>query len=164
MRELDRRRGLGDETAHWLALQAMTFNGQFLAETLRKELGADKIPTVSGNVSEWPSLWSSGRVPIVDALEFSRVDEFRDGCLPHSWDVSSDSVAARVATVGRARRLVLLKSITIPDTTRWDEADRQGFVDPFFAKALGDYHVDAINFRQWTPRSMTPAHEPGPNR
>jgi 5-(aminomethyl)-3-furanmethanol phosphate kinase len=47
--------------------------------------------------------------------------------LPHSWDVTSDSIAAWVAGSLGARQLVLVKP---PGAERLDEA-----VDPYFARA-----------------------------
>jgi 5-(aminomethyl)-3-furanmethanol phosphate kinase len=51
----------------------------------------------------------------------------RDDPLPHSWAVTSDSIAAWVAGVTSARQLVLVK----PGPPR-----DGGLTDPFFDKAL----------------------------
>jgi hypothetical protein len=89
-------------------------------------------------------------VPIVDSLRFARADEPRPGHLPHRWEVTSDSLAARVAVVAQARQLVLLKSVTIPETMSWADAAGCGYVDPFFAEACrqagGNLSVRAVNF------------------
>jgi hypothetical protein len=69
--------------------------------------------------------------------------------------VTSDSIAARVALVTRARRLILLKSTDIPGNLNWADAGRQGLVDPYFSDivnaALGrdpqGLEVQWINFR-----------------
>jgi aspartokinase-like uncharacterized kinase len=51
----------------------------------------------------------------------------RSDPLPHSWDVTSDSIAAWVAGEVGAERLVLAKAA---------KADLSALVDPHFARAL----------------------------
>ncbi|MBV9124140.1 MAG: hypothetical protein JO112_12340, partial [Planctomycetes bacterium] len=82
----------------------------------------------------------------------------RPGSLPHGWQVTSDSLAVRVAVVLQARRLILLKSIPIPQETDWSEAGRRGWVDEYFAEALRSqpglgpgFEVRAVNFREGRP-------------
>jgi aspartokinase-like uncharacterized kinase len=132
VRNLDQTHCLGEEAAHWLALQALSLNARFLATLL----AADTNPAVIGDPKWCHPLWQGGRLPILDAHSFARMDEGRAGCLPHHWSVTSDSVAARVAVVAGADRIVLLKSITLPDGIGWTEAGRRGFVDAYFAAAL----------------------------
>src|SRR6185436_10713035 len=48
--------------------------------------------------------------------------EFELGDLPHSWEVTSDSIAAQTAVVYGAERLVLLKSVDVPAGTSWVDA------------------------------------------
>ena len=64
---------------------------------------------------------------------------------------TSDSLAAQVALVGRARELILLKSATIPDGVDWQEASENGLVDEIFAKVLREagrnLEVRAVNLR-----------------
>ena len=165
VRDLDRRHHLGEETAHWLALHAVTLNAHFLARLLR-----ERNPVVSGAVAAWPGLWRRGVLPILDAHAFARADEALSDHLPHCWQATSDSMAARVALVAGARRLVLLKSVTIPAGISWEEAARQGYVDPLFAHILphGSVEVRAVNLRAWQPASGSgytpPAPAPAPDR
>ena len=49
-----------------------------------------------------------------------------------------------------ARRLILLKSVTVPAALSWEEAARQGVVDPYFPRVLRDapqLEVRVVNFR-----------------
>ena len=141
VRDLDRRHGLGEEVSHWLALGAMTLYAHFLAALVP---GAE--------ISSDPARAQQDHVLILDALEFIRRDEGRPGALPHSWQAASDAVAARVAVVAGAPRLVLLKSVDVPAEIGWEEAGRRGLVDGYFSAVLTpDLKVEAVNFRKPSP-------------
>ncbi len=143
VRVYDQRHALGKEKAHWLALYALALNAQFLA-------ALQPGGVVVQHWQDCPQHWRAGRLPIVDPYSFAANDEGRTGCLPHSWAVTSDSIAARVARVLGASQLILLKSISLPEGIGWIEAGQRGFVDPHFAEvAGGSLAVFAINFRQW---------------
>jgi len=122
VRELDRIHAPGQEACHWLALEAMNLAGAFL-----KSLGVT--------------------APILDAVAFCREHDV----LPHSWASSSDSVAALTATIHRASRLVLLKSIDLLPGIAWSEAADRGWVDPYFPSLVADvpFAVELVNFREW---------------
>jgi aspartokinase-like uncharacterized kinase len=145
VRSWDERHRLGEEKAHWLALRAMTLNAYLLADLLPGSRVV-RSPDECGDSTERPA--------ILDAFAFARRDEAAhpDDCLPHRWDATSDSVAARVAVVAGAPRLVLLKSSTIPGGIDWTDA-RLGFVDPLFCavvrRASHGVKVEAINLRAW---------------
>jgi aspartokinase-like uncharacterized kinase len=165
VRDLDRRHGLGEETSHWLALQALTLNAYFLAELLRK-VDSGRRPIITGEATGWRDSWRAGNMPILDAEAFARADEHRVGRLPHCWDVTSDSVAARVAVVGQASRLILLKSVTLPEGLDWTEAGRRGFVDPLFARVVSTgvragLEVQVLNFREWRAGPAPSTSRPG---
>jgi aspartokinase-like uncharacterized kinase len=143
VRELDGCHALGEERAHWLALAALSLNARFL-QTL---LPAAQIIT---DCAACKASWNQGHLPILDAYPFAIQDEQSVDALPHCWSVTSDSVAARVAQSVGARQLILLKSAAFPGD--WDDASRQGYVDAFFARAMGSLSVCAIDFRSWQPR------------
>ncbi len=143
VRDLDRAHGLGEETAHWLALRAVSLNARFLASLLPSAV-------VSADLDAWPGLWAGGTVPVLDAHAFAAADDGRPGCLPHHWGATSDAVAARLAVVVGAARLVLLKSVTVPDGTDWARASRRGIVDEVFAGIVACHglEVRAVNLRE----------------
>jgi aspartokinase-like uncharacterized kinase len=145
IRLLDHRHGLGEEKSHWLALRALSLNAYFLADLLP---GAAVIDT-GENCAR---LWARHQVPVLDAARFAERDEHEPGRLAHSWDVTSDSLAARVAIVLQAQQLVLLKSVTFPEWTDWSEASHQGLVDRAFRSVLAEaptLSVRSVNLRVW---------------
>jgi aspartokinase-like uncharacterized kinase len=144
VRDLDRRHTLGEERAHWLALQALSLNARFLGEVI-----PDAV--VVQTLAECAAHWQARKIPILDLYPLILADEGRPGSLPHTWDVSSDSLAARVAGLAGARRLILLKSSMPAEPISWVEAGRDGIVDAHFAQAAAGLDVQVIDFRAWQP-------------
>jgi 5-(aminomethyl)-3-furanmethanol phosphate kinase len=142
--DLDRMHGLGDEVAHGMALHAMTINAQLLAALLPGSCVID-----GPDLAEM--LWEQNRLSILDAMAFCESDDA--DALPHTWAVTSDSVAARLAVVAGAAELVLLKSAPPPpgDVTAWAEC---GYVDAWLPRVLArsDVQVRAVNIRQYGTR------------
>jgi aspartokinase-like uncharacterized kinase len=139
VRELDRVHGLGEERAHWLALRSLTFNAHFLLELVP---GACLV--------SHPEAWPQGcRVGVLDGYTFARRDEGRPGSLPHTWDVTSDSVAARAAVVADAAELVLLKSTDIQEGCGWASLEARGLIDTHFGVVVrdADLCVRFVNLR-----------------
>jgi aspartokinase-like uncharacterized kinase len=139
VRDLDVRHHLGEETAHWLALRTLTVAAHFLSELLPGSVIVDH-----------PEHWGN-KLAVLDPYAFARADQGRAGELPHSWSVTSDSIAARAARVAKARRLALLKAVTVPEVADWREAARCGWVDAHFADAVGDeLEVQIVNLRTYS--------------
>jgi aspartokinase-like uncharacterized kinase len=150
IREYDRLHGMGEETAHWLALRALTLNAHFLASLL-----SSFRPVVVANLQDADAIWEQAALPILDPFRFAQEDENRPGHLPHSWSATSDSLAGRLALQLGARKLVLMKSAPIP--IDWMKAEH-GIVDASFEAMLSQnesraarsaLEVSAINFREW---------------
>jgi aspartokinase-like uncharacterized kinase len=142
-RDLDGSHGLGEAVAHDLALRALTLNAHFLAALL-------SAPVCNPPVEPLPI-----GISILDAHAFCAADA-GPGSLPECWDVTSDSVAARVAVVLDAGELVLLKSVDFPETCDWEEAGRRGLVDPLFARIVAGEEtgcsvpcIHVVNLRGW---------------
>jgi 5-(aminomethyl)-3-furanmethanol phosphate kinase len=143
VRGFHRTHGVSEERCHWLALRALSLNAHFLEGLLA---GGGVVE----DLRECPTAWEAGRTPVLDLFAFALADEGRPGCLPYTWTVTSDALAARVAAVAGARRLVLLKSVAIPAGMDWDEAGKRGHVDPAFASVVRQapgLEVRAVNFR-----------------
>jgi hypothetical protein len=126
VRRADRRLGLGDTAAHWMAILAMDQYAYVLARL------AGRAAVVRG--------WREARAGHLSVLAPSTW-LLRADPLPHSWDVTSDAIGAWVAGATRARRLVLVK-----DVDGWLRRSRLsrraarrrlgGIVDGYFARAL----------------------------
>ncbi len=148
VRDLDRCHRLGEERSHWLALRALTLNAHFLAAVV-------PAAVVIQDLADAPAMWRELRRPILDLLPFALADERRPDHLPHSWSVTSDSLAARVAVVVGARQLILLKSVSFPARPDWHEAAKRGRVDAHFARLTDAcaelLEIRAVNLREWQP-------------
>lgn len=98
VRRVDRELSLSDDAAHWMAVLAMDQYAHLVVSRLRG--GA----LVNGH-QEIARALDGGQVPVLAPSRWLReVDP-----LPHSWDVTSDSIAAWVAGMVRASHLVLVK-------------------------------------------------------
>lgn len=139
LRQLDTVHGLGEETCHWLALQAMSINAGVLGRLLPDaQLVTDLSPRCAG--------WR-----ILDPYPFFRDDDKNPDHLPHRWSVTSDSLALRAAVLMRAQELVLLKSVDWDGRRSWHEAAAAGVVDAYFPDALAHQQqtpaVRVVNLR-----------------
>lgn len=126
VRGWDRLHRLGEERSHWLALRSLMLN-----EALLLELMPETRLITSRN--EAKDAWSSAQLPLICAHGFLRAEEARTNSpLPHTWDVTSDSIAAWITLRWPADRLILLKSVSQPVD---DDPQRTGIaspVDPYF--------------------------------
>jgi (4-(4-[2-(gamma-L-glutamylamino)ethyl]phenoxymethyl)furan-2-yl)methanamine synthase len=117
------RGDLDDHGAHWAAVVAMEQYAGVLVDRLPR---AVRVTTSR----EATVAMACGRLPVLMAEGWLREAD----PLPHSWDVTSDSIAAWVAGQAGARRLVLVKA---PGATG-------NLVDAYFERALPagiDVHV-----------------------
>lgn len=131
-----RREEFDDARAHWECIDLMRRNAERLLlqspDYLRLVL-IEQLPVSNGEATTF----------VLDPLPFMHADARSESPLPESWDVSSDSIAARVAEVCGADELVLLKS-TLPR-----RAHSPGdYVDPYFSTAAGKLRsVRFVNLR-----------------
>jgi aspartokinase-like uncharacterized kinase len=131
IRRLDAVHHFDEEAAHWLAIGGMALNARVLAALLAEG-------RVAGSSQEVNEALEQGCLPILDAMSFLRADEGSPAALPHSWDVTSDSIAARLAVLLGARTLVLLKACPIPPGASWQELADAGIVDRWFPRVAGE--------------------------
>jgi aspartokinase-like uncharacterized kinase len=114
VREFERRVGMSSDAAHWMAILAMdqyahVLVGRIPGAVLVEEPGAI-VETVA-----------PGRAAVLAPSRWMRSADV----LPHTWEATSDSVAAFVAGALDAARLILIKPT----------ADGEP-VDPYFTTAL----------------------------
>jgi aspartokinase-like uncharacterized kinase len=136
VRRADRRFALGDSPAHWMAILAMDQYGYLLARLApgaalvrsRRELLPGRLNVLA------PSAWLQQADP-----------------LPHSWEVTSDSIAAWFAGILGARRLMLVKhedGFIGPDRG-------PGSMAPHMRQIVLDAFAGAVD--RYFPRALDPA-------
>lgn len=139
LRALDAAHSLSPETSHWLAIRAMSIMAAAVAELVPEAILVDEV--------EHLDFSESGPLQILDAQRFLRAEHGSADALPASWDVTSDSIAARVAAVLQAQELVLLKSTLTPDATDLVSLAVSGYVDACFPHAAQSLAVRYVNLR-----------------
>jgi 5-(aminomethyl)-3-furanmethanol phosphate kinase len=115
VRAFDRSFSLSSDATHWMAVLAMDQYAHVLAE---------RIPGAV-LVEEPGAIIETMRPGCAAVLAPSRWMRSAD-VLPHSWEVTSDSIAAFVAGAVDAARLILIKPAAQPAQP----------VDPYFVAAL----------------------------
>ena len=116
VRAVDRRLGVSDETAHWMAVLGMDQYALLIASCL------PDARLVTGP-SEIHLDHHGGPVQVLAPYRWLREAD----PLPHGWDVTSDSIAAWIAGALGASRLLLVK----PPGAGGDD-----LVDPYFPLAV----------------------------
>ena len=142
VRAVDVRFGLSDSAAHWMAILAMDQYAYVLADVIpnaRLVRDMENAATAS----------ACGQVAVLaPSALLLRADP-----LPHSWAVTSDALAAWLASYTGVRLLVLLKAVAgvyrhvgdnsclLAGEVSRHELERSQIVDPYFVHAL-PAHVD----------------------
>jgi aspartokinase-like uncharacterized kinase len=103
VREFERTAGLSADAAHWMAILAMDQYAHVLAERIP---GAALVEEPGALL---PALMPRGVVVLAPSRWMRSAD-----VLPHSWEVTSDSIAAFVAGAVDAGRLILIKPVATP--------------------------------------------------
>lgn len=133
---------------HWHCVELMRLNALRMLDELRRlpmsvETQLVRCNDLADRVT--------GRWMVLDPWQFLQIDDRRHPTpLPESWDVTSDSIAARVAEVCRADGLILLKS-ALPAMTTYASCAAAEFVDAYFAEAARNLsRVEVVNLRDDT--------------
>ena len=93
VRDADRRLGLSDAAAHWMAVLAMDQYAHVIAEKLPRAVIVAERREIGDALRAQPV----GHIPVLAPYRWLRETD----PLPHSWEVTSDSIAAWVAGAGR---------------------------------------------------------------
>ncbi len=156
IREIDELWGLGDDAAHWLSVRAMGLS----AEVVSRKLGGIEIATSLDRLRETPA-----HLRLLEVEDFLRYADSRCASpLPCRCDVTSDSIAARVAAELAAQELVLLKSCLPTAVSSWPQLAASGFVDAYFPEAVKPLNnVRCVNARlpDWPEMTISPDQPPG---
>ena len=98
VREVDDLLSLPDEATHWMAVLAMDQYAHLIASRLPTGKLVMRANDIEAALDE-------RRIPVLAPYRWMREAD----PLPHSWDVTSDSISAWVASQVGASRLVLVK-------------------------------------------------------
>jgi aspartokinase-like uncharacterized kinase len=120
VRDVDRRLRLSDDAAHWMAILAMDQFAHLIVERLA---GAVYVRSRMEIALAFNGAGTGAEIPVLAPYTWLREAD----PLPHTWDVTSDSIAAWVAGQVGARQLILVK----PPGARGNEV-----VDTYFSRAL----------------------------
>jgi len=116
VRQMFTRVNIGEDAAHWMAVLGMDQYAHALAARLPEAALVDGEGGIAAAVQ-------AARLPVLAPYRWLRAAD----PLPHSWEVTSDSIAAWLAGELRARRVVLIKPAP---------GDPAKLVDSFFLRAL----------------------------
>ena len=159
VREHDARFGLRPSTAHWMAVLAMDQYGHLLADLVP---GCTLVRTLG---EAHACLMGAGVAVLLPSEVLRRAD-----ALPHSWAVTSDSIAAWLTAQVGARLLVLLKDhhgmAGLASASSWPamtvaELAAAAGVDGHLAELLGDPAFDLWIVDGERPERLTELLEVG---
>ena len=140
IRRQQQERPIDPADAHWKCIELMDSNSRKVANWFPEWAIATEL-LISMETGQPPNnllLQTGGWLRENDAL-------------PESWDVTSDSIAAHVASTIGAAELVLLKSGESPPTESIPELCANGYVDLYFADAVAAFSqptpIRMVNFK-----------------
>jgi aspartokinase-like uncharacterized kinase len=116
VRQMFTRVKIGEDAAHWMAVLGMDQYAHALAARIP---GAALVEQAAGITVAL----AAGELPVLAPYRWLKAAD----PLPHSWEVTSDSIAAWFASVLGARRVVLIKPAG---------RDERKLVDAYFLRTL----------------------------
>jgi 5-(aminomethyl)-3-furanmethanol phosphate kinase len=136
VRALDRAVGLSPDAAHWMAILAMDQYAHLLAE----RIPGGRLVEEAGAIA---AVLSAGEIAVLAPSRWLRAADI----LPHSWDATSDSVAAFVAGALDAVRLDLVKPAEVTEAG----------VDACFATVVpAGLEVRILGWERFVEESLSP--------
>jgi aspartokinase-like uncharacterized kinase len=115
VRAFDRANKLSADAAHWMAILGMDQYAFALCDVIpESRLVEDRAGIQAAH--------ADGKLPVLAPARWLRATDE----LPHTWDVTSDSLAAYLATLLGADRLVMVKPV----------AGGTELLDPWFARTV----------------------------
>jgi aspartokinase-like uncharacterized kinase len=137
VRAADDAHGLDPNSAHWMAILAMDQYAHLLASLLDGAALIEQPAAIAAQLS-------CGRVPILAPYRWLREAD----PLPHSWDVTSDSIAAWVAGALGASRLVLIKPVGGPTEHLVDAHFAAALPESVVCEVVGADDIESIGLRE----------------
>jgi len=116
VRTMFRRIKIGEDAAHWMAVLGMDQYAHVLAARLPGAVLVEQQAEIA-------AARQAGRLPVLAPYRWVRAAD----PLPHTWEITSDSIAAWIAGMLGARRIVLIKPAG---------GDPRKLVDPLFIRTL----------------------------
>ena len=116
VRQMFKRIKIGEDAAHWMAVLSMDQYAYALAARIPAAVLVHEEAEIAATIA-------AGRLPVLAPYRWLEAAD----PLPHSWEVTSDSIAAWVAGALGARRLVLIKPV---------RGETKKLVDPLFLRTL----------------------------
>jgi len=110
VRQVDREFTLSDDAAHWMAVLAMDQYAHLITSRLTGSVLVEDVGEIEAAIA-------ASQVPVLAPSRWLRNAD----PLPHTWNVTSDSIAAWVAGMVSAERLVLVKPPGAPARDSVDE-------------------------------------------
>jgi aspartokinase-like uncharacterized kinase len=146
IRSADHHFSIGDGTAHWLCIDALSISARLLAAVLCKAPLVSRLADLQAQIGRGLPVNL-----IFDPYEF--LHDWEPNLpglpLPHDWSVTSDSIAARLAQVLNAAELVLLKS-SDPPSASLAQLSAAGYVDSHLPTiALPGIQPRLVNLRRF---------------
>lgn len=141
---------LSESAAHWMCVDLMTVTAHLLHDRLPEFTLVEDDRLLCQRVGQRnctifsPARWLRHSEPHLPGLK-----------LPANWEVTSDSIAARLAIVLQADELLLLKSALPNPGEKVQQWTSGGFVDQFFPALSSDLPPTRIvNLRDLPHRTM----------
>jgi aspartokinase-like uncharacterized kinase len=148
IRRYDRIHRFRDYEAHFLAMQAMNLACTLMFCLIKSCRGVETLAMLD---EDWPP----DEIPLL--MPSSNLEELqfaRRKPMPYSWDVTSDTIAAWIASQLPGRSLVLVKSAPLPQGATRDHAAQLKLVDPYFP--LISSALDRVEYLHLRDPAATP--------
>ena len=133
IRQLDETFRLDSATSHELGVRTLALTARLISELSSRFSHLESHREVN-------DIWECRQFPIISPIDCI----LRDSKLPASWDVTSDSIAAWIASQHPRSQLILFKSTDLPSGISFADAAVAGLVDRHFPNLAP--HVSQIGW------------------
>ncbi len=126
VRRWDQLFNLGEEFSHQLAIESMSLTASLLTTIVPKSC-------LVKNQKQLEAAFINGQIPVLDAAGWlEQLEATAPVKLPHTWNITSDSIALWLAAEIGMERLILLKSVNYPVGINLKTASSKGLIDVGF--------------------------------